>query len=156
MPVLCELRGLEDVLQNIRDTIAYGRSAAKKAAVYQPAGARFAEALRANAPHALGALARPAPETVPVREAITQIDGPPTIPNVLVLVDGTKAPAAAELEYGTGERYTRAGAYRGAMPARPFFRPTARVEAPGIKAAVGAGFLKEISDAMNFKGSESL
>lgn len=33
------------------------------------------------------------------------------------------APHAHLIEFGTGPRYTKAGAYRGSMPANPFMRP---------------------------------
>lgn len=42
------------------------------------------------------------------------------------------APHAHIVEYGTRERYTRAGAYRGSMPAQPFIMPLANQEMPGM------------------------
>jgi len=42
------------------------------------------------------------------------------------------APHANIVEYGTVERYTTSGAYRGVMPARYFFSPLAQQEMPGI------------------------
>ena len=42
------------------------------------------------------------------------------------------APHVHLVEYGTAERYTKAGAYRGYGPARPFIMPLADREMPGI------------------------
>ena len=44
-------------------------------------------------------------------------------PGAFVAIDRKIAPHAHLLEYGTEARYDAAGAYRGQMPAKPFFRP---------------------------------
>lgn len=151
-----ELKGLDEMLANIAATIRYARGPEMKAAVYEPAGAQFEQALRANAPRARVSSAVPERDTAAIQDAVTKISGPATVPNVLVVVDAEKAPEANAVEYGTGERYTRLGAYRGSMPAHPFFRPTVRVERPRTVENISAGFLKEITDASKFAGSKSL
>jgi hypothetical protein len=42
------------------------------------------------------------------------------------------APHVHFIEYGTKERYNKAGAYRGYSPARPFIMPLAEKEMPGM------------------------
>jgi len=42
------------------------------------------------------------------------------------------APHVHFIEYGTKERYNKAGAYRGYSPARPFIMPLAEKELPGM------------------------
>jgi HK97 gp10 family phage protein len=49
---------------------------------------------------------------------------------VMVTVDRKKAPHAGLVELGTKARFTKAGAYRGVMPAHPYFRPAVDVAAP--------------------------
>ena len=49
------------------------------------------------------------------------------------------APHAGLVEYGTKDRYTKAGAYRGRGPARNFISPLAERELPGmLKQAIDA------------------
>lgn len=144
------------MLANIAATIQYARGPEIKAAVYEPAAAGFERTLKEAAPQARVSSAMPEHDTVPIREAVVKISGPAAIPNVLVGVDANKAPQAGEVEYGTGERYTRLGLYRGSMPSHPFFRPTVRVEGPAVKQAISEGFLKEITDSTKFPGSEPL
>jgi hypothetical protein len=50
------------------------------------------------------------------------------------------APHVGLVEYGTADRYTKAGAYRGRGPARNFISPLAERELPGM--------LKQIIDAI--------
>ena len=50
------------------------------------------------------------------------------------------APHVGLVEYGTAERYTRTGAYRGRGPARNFISPLAERELPGM--------LKQVIDAI--------
>jgi len=156
MAVIFEWRGLDDLLSNIKDTIRYANGPEIKTTVYQPAGLGFQQALLQNAPEARASARVPEQEVTPVRDAIRFEAGPAEIPNVRVLVDATQAPEANAIEYGTGERYTRAGQFRGSMPAHPYFRPTIRVEKPNVVEAVGNGWLKEMTDASHFPGTKNL
>lgn len=52
------------------------------------------------------------------RRGQTKEDGTRTI-----YIGVRPAPHAHLIEFGTGPRYTKAGAYRGSMPAAPFMRP---------------------------------
>ncbi len=46
-----------------------------------------------------------------------------TVPGDVTIVVRAASRLAHLIEYGTGPRYTRGGAYRGHMPAKPFMRP---------------------------------
>ena len=49
------------------------------------------------------------------------------------------------VEYGTGERFTKEGVYRGVMPAHPFMRP-AWAQTKGIARAKGVAAMKKAID----------
>ena len=55
-----------------------------------------------------------------------------------------KGPHRHLVELGTGPRYTRSGAYRGVMPARPFMEPAERAVAPAFSREIRARILKKV------------
>ena len=96
-------REMEKVVKEMKDELQTGTNDAANA---------VAGIVRSNAP---GSIAE-AVET----KALPRKDNYPNV--TMVGVNYNKAPHQHLVEYGTAPRYTSDGAYRGQMPADPFFR----------------------------------
>lgn len=107
------VKEMEDDLQGGTDDAAETAAGALRAAAPYP---RYKEAV--------------ATKPLPRRQDMPQV--------TMVGLDYNKAPDAHLTEFGTGPRYTAGGAYRGQMPANPFFRRTIDSLRSALKSAIAS------------------
>ena len=126
MKMRVEVKGIKELEKNIQQMIKEMKDASEQGTV--DAANYAAGIVRHNAPGSLKNAVTTKP--LPTREQYP--------PNTMVglLWDGYQH--AHLVEFGTGPRYTAGGAYRGQMPATPFFRQSIDAARAGIKQRIAA------------------